>query len=187
MYDNYTEMEIEGLTRGRELNDALILVLSAKGRSQLVPVLLDAADYDKVLGALKNKDYSSTRLMNRLATRVGLIPIGVRLMPPRSGKMRALIDFALINDMVSLSASAADGVVAAAEAHVSLYMPNELIEQQKQMPSNGAQMALPITAMNNSLLEEAMHSAVQEDNFELARVLRDELSNRNHLGEKNEQ
>ena len=39
-------------------------------------------------------------------------------------------------------------------------------------------MALPLAAMSNNLLKEALKSAVEDDNFELASVLRDELNKR---------
>ena len=39
-------------------------------------------------------------------------------------------------------------------------------------------MALPIAAMSEALLREALKTAVQEERFELAAVLRDELRKR---------
>lgn len=40
-------------------------------------------------------------------------------------------------------------------------------------------MTLPISAMNDKLLHDALQAAVDEDNFELASILRDELKKRN--------
>ena len=40
-------------------------------------------------------------------------------------------------------------------------------------------MALSLFAMDNDLLKEAIDSAVAEDNYELASILRDELNKRN--------
>ena len=46
MYDNYIELKVEGLTRGRELHDAYILVLREKQGEQFMPILIDQAGYD---------------------------------------------------------------------------------------------------------------------------------------------
>ena len=39
-------------------------------------------------------------------------------------------------------------------------------------------MALPLAAMTEQLLEEALQAAVEEENFELAGILHDELKKR---------
>ena len=39
-------------------------------------------------------------------------------------------------------------------------------------------MALPIGGMNDMLLTDVMQAAVEQDNFELAQMIRDELTHR---------
>lgn len=178
MYDDYVKLQIEGLTRGRELNDAYILVLHKENDTKLFPVLIDRRGYSMVMTALKTRRYTCSHLMNKLASRMGMTMLGVRLMQPMNGHTKALIDFELVNEIVSISVSASEAVVAALETNSDLWIKRDLFEKQTAQQSTNGNMALPIIAMSNELLEQAMQSAVADDNFELASVLRDELNKR---------
>ena len=95
MYDNYTELTIEGITRGKELKDAFILILRKKDSIGAFPVLIDQKGFYDIMKALKEKDYTCSHLMHQLAGRVGMTMIGARLMQPANGETKALLDFEL--------------------------------------------------------------------------------------------
>lgn len=178
MYDNYVELKIEGLTRGRELRDAYILVLGAKDDNRYYPVLVSHEGFRQISAALNGHDYTCSHLMNRLVTRVGMSLIGVRLMQPHDGETHALIDFELVNEVVTLSAPVAEAIVAALEAGAPIWVQRALFDSQTQHHGPGGNMALPISAMADQLLEQALRSAVEEENYELAGVLDGELKRR---------
>lgn len=178
MYDNYIELKIEGLTRGRELHGAYILVLREKDGERFYPVLTDVTGYKIIHDAMHFGDFAPSRLMNRLAARVGMTMLGVRLMPPHGGKTQALIDFELLNEIVSITVTAAEGIAAAMETHTGIWAQRALLDRQAAQPHPEQSVSLPITAMDNELLQEALDLAVADDNFELATVLRDELRKR---------
>lgn len=184
MYDNYIELKIEGLTRGRELKDAFILILREKAGEHIFPVLIDEEGFNMIMQAMRYKDYTCSHLMVQLATRVGMAPLGVRLMQPANGKTQALIDFELINEIVSITTSVAEAVVMTLETRGSIWVQRNVFERQTRMNKNdGSQnMALPITAMSDKLINDALQAAVKEDNFELATILRDELNKRKGEG-----
>lgn len=179
MYSNYTELTIQSLMRGTQLRGAYILLLSAKDGSGFYPILLDKLGFLKVGRALNHHEFASTRLMNRLAGRVGMSMTGARITQAVSGQTRALIDFELGNEIVSIPSEAADAVVAALETNRSVWVSTKAFEQQKRMDPGDGKMALPLSAMNVNLLQEALESAVTEDNYELAIALRTELEKRN--------
>ena len=180
MYDNYIELKVEGLTRGRELKDAYILILREREGERIFPVLIDEEGFNMIMQAMRNKDYTCSHLMVKLASRVGMTPIGIRLMQPANGKTQALIDFELVNEIVSITTPIAEAVVTALETRSSLWVQRTTFERQTRMNKNGGSqnMALPITAMSDKLISDALQAAVKEDNFELATILRDELNNR---------
>jgi bifunctional DNase/RNase len=180
MYDNYIELKVEGLTRGRELKDAYILILREREGERIFPVLIDEEGFNMIMQAMRNKDYTCSHLMVKLASRVGMTPIGIRLMQPANGKTQALIDFELVNEIVSITTPIAEAVVTALETHSSLWVQRTTFERQTRMNKNGGSqnMALPITAMSDKLISDALQAAVKEDNFELATILRDELNKR---------
>lgn len=180
MYDNYIELKVEGLTRGRELKDAYILILREREGERIFPVLIDEEGFNIIMQAMRNKDYTCSHLMVKLASRVGMTPIGIRLMQPANGKTQALIDFELVNEIVSITTPIAEAVVTALETRSSLWVQRTTFERQTRMNKNGGSqnMALPITAMSDKLISDALQAAVKEDNFELATILRDELNKR---------
>lgn len=180
MYDNYIELKVEGLTRGRELKDAYILILREREGERIFPVLIDEEGFNMIMQAMRNKDYTCSHLMVKLASRVGMTPIGIRLMQPANGKTQALIDFELVNEIVSITTPIAEAVVTALETRSSLWVQRTTFERQTRMNKNGGSqnMALPITAMSDKLISDALQAAVKEDNFELASILRDELNKR---------
>ena len=180
MYDNYIELKVEGLTRGRELKDAYILILREREGERIFPVLIDDEGFNMIMQAMRNKDYTCSHLMVKLASRVGMTPIGIRLMQPANGKTQALIDFELVNEIVSITTPIAEAVVTAFETRSSLWVQRTTFERQTRMNKNGGSqnMALPITAMSDKLISDALQAAVKEDNFELATILRDELNKR---------
>ncbi len=180
MYDNYIELKVEGLTRGRELKDAYILILREREGERIFPVLIDEEGFNMIMQAMRNKDYTCSHLMVKLASRVGMTPIGIRLMQPANGKTQALIDFELVNEIVSITTPIAEAVVTALETRSSLWVQRTIFERQTRMNKNGGSqnMALPITAMSDKLISDALQAAVKEDNFELATILRDELNKR---------
>lgn len=177
-YTDYVELHIEGLTRGRELHNAFIMVLQEEKSGRILPVLIEQEEYHTLLAALRDHDYTPSKLMNQLAHRVGMVPVGVRIQRPKQGRTQALIDFALVNEIVSMAVPVAEAAVAALETHTSLWMLRETFERQMATPAPKDAVALPLSAMTGKLLEEALQAAVEEDNFELARVLRDELLKR---------
>lgn len=180
MYDNYIELKVEGLTRGRELKDAYILILREREGERIFPVLIDEEGFNMIMQAMRNKDYTCSHLMVKLASRVGMTPIGIRLMQPANGKTQALIDLELVNEIVSITTPIAEAVVTALETRSSLWVQRTTFERQTRMNKNGGSqnMALPITAMSDKLISDALQAAVKEDNFELATILRDELNKR---------
>lgn len=64
------------------------------------------------------------------------------------------------------------------ECKVPLLISQALLEQLQQRQKGEGQVSMPITAMSDQLLTEALQAAASEDKFELAAILRDELKRR---------
>lgn len=178
IYDDYIRLQIEGLTRGRELQNAYILVLRESRNKGLYPVLISAEGYESIAAALNKHDFSCSHMMSVLANRLGLKMQGVRLLRPRDGEPQALIDFVCGDETTSMTASASQAAVAALENGVSFWLRKDMFESVVNNAVTGDRMSIPLRAMNDKLIEEAIASAVAEDNYELAGMLHDELQRR---------
>lgn len=183
MYEDYAELEVEGLTHGSELHDTYILVMKEKGGGNFYPVLVSESEHRQLVHALRDREYTCSRLMNKLAARVGMKLTGARLMQPRGGRTEALIDFELLGNTISFTATAAEATIATLEAEAPMWVHrNALKKQSRRTKDGGVSLALPLSAMKDSLLREALQSAAKEENYELAGVLRDELKKRAGAG-----
>lgn len=178
LYNGYVPMHMEGITHGTSLRDAYVAVLRADDEDLLFPILLEKDGYEVLHRALEQHEYTPSHLMLQLAERVELKVVGVRIKHPADGRMMALIDFAHEDLITSLCVPAAEALVAALEAKTTIYVLQEATDVQRRHPQQGDAVALPLTAMSVPLLEQALENAVQNDEFELASVLRDELRKR---------
>ena len=174
-YDNYIRLRLEGVTRGVSLRDAYIAALRSVERDESVPLLIDEKSYALVCRALREKDYACSHLMLALAAQAGLPLAGVRVACPNDITMSAFVDFGTDGNITSVPAPVGEALVTALEGRCGIYVETHDYHGQKPSANN---MALPLRAMSDKLLNEAIEGAVKADDFELASVLRDELRKR---------
>ncbi len=179
MYEDYKQMILEGLTQCRDFEDTYILLLREKEGHRFLPVLINGDEYQTIYRAVRENEYPNTRLMNRLATRLGMPLMGIRVMVPANGHTNALIDFDRNGELVSIQAPVDEAVAAAHEVKAPIWVPAAELDLRLKMPNEEGKMSVPINSMSNELLETVLREAVEHDNFELATVLRDELRKRN--------
>lgn len=178
MYSNYIRLTVDGITRGTSLHDACILLFRESNGRRILPVMITPDEYTQLQAALERKDYTISHLMLRLANRAGMPMLGVRLLHPEGGHTVSLMDFDREGELISFTAPIAQATIAALEAKCPVVILREAFERQGNNPNSEGTMALPIKGMTDALLEEAMQTAVANDNFELATIIRDELRSR---------
>ena len=181
MEEEYVELVPEGLTRGVTLQEAYFLMLREKEGNRFLPSLLEKEEYERLLLALHHKQYQATRLMSRLAHRFGIVLEAVHVFYPPHGNLNATLVFNNLMTTEKMACNVADGITAALENRCPILMKRSMFEEQINRQKGEGQVSMPITAMNKKLLEEALRAAVEEENFELASVLRDEIKLRETL------
>lgn len=185
MIDPYLTLTVMGLTRGADLKGVCILVLANEAEHKLLPVLVSDSEFEALSLALSQQRYPSVRLMLKLARHTGLRMRGVRILQPRYGRTEAFIDFEGYEGPVTISTSASEAVIAALATESPIRINRLLLGRiGSQLAAgedlNNKRMALPLSAMNGDLLEQALETAVKQENYELAGALRDELRKRQH-------
>ncbi len=177
--EKYIELEAVGMTQGTTLQEAFILMLKERGGSRFMPVLLDKRGFNLLTKAMAEHKFPRTRLMSRLASAYDLSMEYVRLCAPRDGRIPAQISFSAAGDRRLLEVEVAEGIAAALENGCPIITYRTLFERQFGNANREGLVAVPISVMSKQLLEEALKSAVKEEKFELASLLRDELKQRN--------
>ncbi len=189
---NYTEempgpadcvwLEPEGLTQGVSLPDAYLLILREKGGGRHLPLLLDRDGFSLLLRATKHHEYPETRLMGKLAQAFGIRLDYARIQCADTGRYYTTLCFGQTGNGATeerqLDVSLAQGIVAAMEAGRPVCIGRHDFERLYNRQKAHGQVRVPIASMGNDLLREALKLAVENDNFELASQLRDELRGR---------
>ncbi len=182
MIDPYLTLTVMGLTRGTDLKGVCILVLANEAEHKLLPVLVSNNEYEALELALSQQRYPSVRLLLKLARHTGLHVKGIRILQPRYGRTEAFIDFEGYDGPVTISTTAAEAIITALATESPIRINRLLLQRigsaMTDNDLNNKRMALPLSAMNDNLLEQALETAVKQENYELAGALRDELRKR---------
>ncbi len=93
------------------------------------------------------------------------------------GEYRALLTDHSGIDMVPIRAI--DAILLAIAAHLSIFIEEELMTmQQVDFHNSGDSMQMPINGFSEEMLQEALKKAIENENYEMASHLRDELNRR---------
>lgn len=181
-YEDYVWLEPEGLTQGVSLPDAYLLILRDQDSGRHLPLLLDRSGFQLLVRATKQHEYPMTSLMNRLARTFGIRLRHALIHPAASGRTYVALCMEQTRDgnkeTHELNVDPALGIVAAMEARRPVGIARQDFERLYNRHGRSGQATVPITSMGNDLLREALELAAENDNFELASQLRDELRSR---------
>lgn len=176
----------EGLTQSTTLKEAYMIILREEfGLQRHLPLLIPPVGFKMLKRVLVNQDYSlqdtyfnMLNLFNiRLTTTVirqdenGHFYSEVRL-------TRELEDG--FDDTRSLRVTLYTGLAAVVASKGQICISREDFERLYVSQPGDSQVAVPIAAMTDTLLNEALQQAVKNEWFELASKLRDELKSRNN-------
>ena len=174
----YTPVKLIGLTRGPSLREAFILIFEVQETQRIVPIFVEKEEFEMVETAMQTGEHRPTRLMNRLAQRLMLFPLKARILQPDGGDTSAMIDFDRNGELVSLCLTVGEALIWADQSHVPIVISSDYINAFSRMADDTNAVRVPVDGMPTKLLQEAIETAVKEDNFELASRLRDELAKR---------
>lgn len=176
----YSEVNLIGLTHGPEMHEAFILVFEVKETQRIVPIFVEKEGFEMVEAALQSENYAPVRLMHLLARRLMLVPQRMRMLKPVEGGTSALVNYSRGEEEISLCVPICEAVVWALHCGVPMVISNDYIRAFSRMSSDTHAVKVPVEGMPTKLLQEALASAVEAENFELASRLRDELNQRDN-------
>lgn len=176
---DFITIHIIGMTHGISLNDAYILIGKNPAENRIFPILISKSDCEIIFRAMQTKEYPTVDLASRIAYAFDLQIKAVIIRFPHRGNACACI---LMQDRngeeQKLTTSTGNGVAMAFLNHTPLCLSEKDYQDLAKRSMEDGRVAIPISRMSDELLEEAMQSAVKEENFELASQLRDELKQR---------
>ncbi len=181
--NNFVDIIPLGLTRGTSLQQAYILILREANGMRCMAVLISAEEYHIVSKIIQGERNEIIR-----AFRDTLDTFGIKLhcvvihnnTPNRSFCSELLLKQGA--DIRYVRQPTGIGVALAMELKASLEVDEHYFDavNKDAIGEDGlVQLSVPIQAMDTTLLEEALKEAVKNDQFEMARTLRDEIARRN--------
>ena len=178
-------LQPEGLTRSTTLREAYMVILKEEREGgRHLPLLIDRAGYELLERVFATQDDAPLSLALDVATLYDITLTEVVVGLQENGHIGAEMHFRQPQSQGwetverTLFVPLATGIAAAVEdgCRVSIHaMDFELLYARS--PKEG-QVAIPIATMTDDLLSEALREAVENEWFELASQLRDELKNR---------
>ena len=181
MTENFIELMPEALTKGVSLPGAYLLIMREKEGKRHLPLLLDTKEYEIMRQAIVEKEFTTTRLMTKLAMTFDISLQHVMIRYARTGKFFASLfliqEEGGIREKI-LNVDIASGLAAAIEVGCPIYIYIEEFESLYSRQDGEGKVAIPLSSMGKDLLAEALKQAVEAENFELASQLRDEMKKR---------
>lgn len=186
MNDNkFVDLLPLGLTRGATLRDAYILILRELSGMRCMALLITPDEYKMVSNAMQGNRSRMSKLLRDTCDTFGIRMLCVVLHNnTNNGAYRSEIILQQGSDIRTIRQNVGTGVVLAMDLKLPLQVSAQYFEAMKnQAPKQdgSVEVRIPIAAMDESLLREALQEAVKEDNFEMASTLRDELQRREGL------
>lgn len=174
-----------GLTRGVSLHGAYILILREVAGKRCMATLVTQEEYDMVSRAMQGERSELARTVRSMldAFAMNILCVVLHNNTPQ-GEYRAGIIMRQGADVRTVQQHLGSAVVLAMELGVPIQVSESYFNSMTS--GNTAEdgmvsLAVPVSAMDENLLREAMEQAVKDDDFEMAKTLRDELNRREGL------
>lgn len=179
--DAFIELQPEGLTQGKVLSDVCLLIMREKENGLHLPLLIDRAGFDLLRTAMERQHFPETELMLKLAHTFGIKPTRVVVRYTPAGTFFATIFWQQSNagEEHILNMELAQGVATGMEERCPIIISRSDFERLHSRQNREGQVSIPLSAMSGDLLREALKLSVENDDFELASQLRDEINRRN--------
>lgn len=177
---NKVELKIQELARGISGKDMYILILREVGGSRKLPLLLSEREAQVVIDQMMQRTKGRLTLvdaMRKMTSTYGIIIDEVLIYATDNGTYKAKLSMYQCGQLEQITISAVDAVIMALTYRCPIFIDPQLLDS---IPSKkaGNLVALPMSMLTIELLQEALQRAVENENYELASQLRDEIRRR---------
>ncbi len=168
------ELKIFGISTATNLKNICVILMQETEGKRLLPLIVTPEESKEVLKAAKTKSTHSPMLA--LASTWGIKFERITIEMDKQGVPTCWLTTSQDYAERTTCLSIAEALAVAVRMNCPITMSDEdfSIQYQDEM----CRVNIPISRMNKELLQEALETAVKEEDFETAAVLRDEINRR---------
>ncbi len=153
-----------------------VIMLTDEARQRAVSIVCDQEMTRQIMLRLSKPSISRTMLpevlLQMLTSHYEMLIVGIY-----DGQYQVLLMD--IEGQQSVRLRISDAVLLSIISNIPLYIEERLMQRQcVPFDENATGIAIPINTMDTKRLRQALHHAVEEENYELASQLRDEINRR---------
>lgn len=179
--EDKVELKVVGLSKGLVQAHAYVLLLEEVDGNRRLPVIVGASEAQSIALALKGlhppRPFTHdlfVSLCHTCSIRLDYVYIYKVL----DGVFYAYIYFTADGVQHFLDSRTSDAVALALRFRVPVYTSAQIVASECVDWKDGVAVSVPITAITMEKLKETLQQAVEEENYELASLVRDEISRR---------
>lgn len=153
-----------------------VILLTDESRQRAISVVCDQDMTRQIMLRLSKPSVSRTMLpevlLQMLTSQYEMLIVGIY-----DGQYQVLLMD--IEGKQSVRMRMSDAILLSIISNIPLYMEERLMQRQSiPFDENATGVAIPINTMDTKRLRQALNHAVEEENYELASQLRDEINRR---------
>lgn len=175
------ELVVDNIFAKSSDNRAYMLMLRERNGLRRIVIALGLAEAQSILFSIKKTNTVrplTHELFNSFANAYGIKMDHVLIHRIDDGVFCSTILFDKDNELRALDARTSDAIALALRAGAPIFMPAHLLNRTCIHDEQNGAISLPLEVVDEKALRKAMNNAVQEENYELAKVLKEELDSR---------
>ena len=180
--DNRVRLKVLGLSKGIMHENMYILLLQEVGGDRKIPIIIGQGEAQAI--ALKTRHVPLERpmvqdLFKRLTDAYGITLRDIFIYKVENGVYYSYLELEQDGVETDIDSRSSDAIALALTYGCPIYTSEELMRRQ-YIKVNGTALSIPINTLDVQALREALDRSVQEENYELASLIRDEINKRIH-------
>jgi len=176
-------LQVDFLTQGTQLRHAHILFLRERRTDRRLPLLIDERESEVLQKALFRGEFPTTDVATGIvkACNLKLHSVIISMREDHGYTGMIVLDHPEVGPYY-MKLSATNALCMALQNKAEILMPRRVFDLRHCPTGLNGQMSFSISSMSDELLEEALKKAVENDEFEVAALLQQEINTRKAEG-----
>lgn len=176
--NDFIETSVIGLTRGTTLQHIKLLVLRAIGGNSCMPLLISGEDFTEIADLLSERTTPQISVLQKLSQAFNIQLEYIEIHKEERGEYTAFLFYSFEEQVRRLTVDLPFAVGISLKEKKPIRVHKELFLKHATENANDGKISFALVDMTDDLLQEAELSAVEEEKYELATLIRDEIRRR---------